>query len=72
MFFVKFITQAKDLCVFFDGSYKKIRKYKGDNSFLLSLQKNLRNSRNYFENNKKKYKILSEKQYLVAESLLNE
>jgi len=22
LFFVKFITQAKDLCVFFDGSYK--------------------------------------------------
>ena len=23
MLFVKFITQAKDLCVFFDGQYKK-------------------------------------------------
>jgi hypothetical protein len=27
MFFVKFITQAKDLCVFFDGSYKKMGRF---------------------------------------------
>jgi len=53
-----------------DPLNKKIRKYDGDNSFMLSLQKGLRNSRNTYEMNGRKYKILSDKQYSAVKSIL--
>jgi hypothetical protein len=51
---------------------KKIKKYCGDNSFLLSLQKQLKTSKylQKVEVGKRAYKILSDKQYLVSKSLL--
>ncbi len=52
---------------------KLIRKYDGDNSFLLSLQKSLKTSK-YLEKvvvGNKTLKILSEKQYLAAKSSLD-
>jgi len=51
---------------------KQLRAYKGDNSFVLSLQKQLKTSK-YLEKvevNGKMVKILSEKQYLAAKSAL--
>ena len=51
---------------------KKIRSYKGDNTFLLSLQKQLKNNKNLerVEVGKKLVKILSDKQYEVSKSIL--
>lgn len=51
---------------------KKIRKYEGTNSFLISLKKSL-NSKwcSKVEINGKNYKVLSDKQYSVAKELLN-
>lgn len=51
---------------------KKIRTYKGDNSFLISLQKQLKSSK-YLkkeELGKKMIKVLSDKQYEVTKSIL--
>jgi hypothetical protein len=50
---------------------KLIRKYDGNNDFILSLKKNL--SSKYCKKEKigqKEYKILSEKQYIAAKSIL--
>jgi hypothetical protein len=50
---------------------KKIRKYEGGNSFLISLKKNLSSKWcQKIEVDGKSYKILSDKQYLVAKDLL--
>lgn len=52
---------------------KKLRSYKGDNSFTLSLQKQLKTSK-YLEKvefNGKMVKVLSDKQYLAAKSALS-
>jgi len=51
---------------------KKIRKYSGDNSFLLSLQKQLKTNKNLekVEVGKKLVKVLSDKQYEVSKSIL--
>ena len=51
---------------------KKIRKYSGTNSFLLSLQKQLKTNKNLekVEVGKKIIKILSDKQYEVSKSIL--
>jgi hypothetical protein len=52
---------------------KQIRSYKGDNSFILSLQKQLKTSK-YLEKvevNGKMIKILSDKQYEAAKGSLN-
>jgi hypothetical protein len=51
---------------------KKIRKYSGTNSFLLSLQKQLKNNKNLekVEVGKKFIKIFSDKQYEVSKSIL--
>lgn len=51
---------------------KKIKKYNGDNSFLISLQKQLKTSKylQKVEVGKKSYKILTDKQYEVSKSLL--
>ena len=51
---------------------KKIRKYSGTNTFLLSLQKQLKTNKNLekVEVGKKMVKILSEKQYEVTKSIL--
>ena len=51
---------------------KQIRSYKGENSFVLSLQKQLKTSK-YLDNvelNGRMVKILSEKQYLAAKSII--
>lgn len=51
---------------------KQIRAYSGDNSFILSLQKQLKTSK-YLERveiGKRKVKILSDKQYEAAKSAL--
>jgi hypothetical protein len=51
---------------------KQIRSYKGDNSFILSLQKQLKTSK-YLEKvevGKRMVKILSDKQYEAAKSAL--
>lgn len=51
---------------------KQIRSYKGDNSFILSLQKQLKTSK-YLERievGKRKVKVLSDKQYEAAKSAL--
>lgn len=53
---------------------KEIRKYKGENSFLLSLKKQLK-SNQYLERvevGKRKIKILSDRQYSTAISLLKD
>ncbi len=51
---------------------KKIRKYVGDNSFLLSLKKNLASSYCKKEDfNGKLYKTLSDKQYEAAKSIFD-
>jgi hypothetical protein len=51
---------------------KKIRKYSGTNSFVLSLQKQLKNNKNLekVEVGKKLIKILSDKQYEVVKSII--
>jgi hypothetical protein len=51
---------------------KQLRAYKGDNSFVLSLQKQLKTSKylDKVEVNGKMVKVLSEKQYLAAKSAL--
>lgn len=51
---------------------KKIRKYDGINSFIISLKKNL--SSRFCKKEKygnKEYKILSDKQYEAAKSILD-
>ena len=50
---------------------KLIRSYEGENSFMLSLQKQLKtnNSLERVEFGKKKLKVLSDKQYSVAKSI---
>ena len=50
--------------------HQKLKKYKGENSFLLSLQKYLRNTKNHIVVNNRNYKCLSEKQYKVVKDLL--
>ena len=51
---------------------KKIKKYEGSNSFIISLQKNLKGKlSNYYEHNGRKLKRLSDKQYDAAKSILN-
>lgn len=53
---------------------KKIRTYEGKNTFVLSLQKQLKNSKTLDkeDNGKgKMVKVLSEKQYSVAQTLVN-
>lgn len=50
---------------------KKIRGYKGTNSFLISLQKQLKSvNAKRIEFNGRNIKILSDKQYEVAKNLL--
>lgn len=51
---------------------KKIRTYKGDNTFLLSLQKQLKTSKHLqkVEVGKKMVKVLSDKQYEVTKSII--
>jgi hypothetical protein len=51
---------------------KKIRSYKGDNTFLLSLQKQLKTSKHLqrVEVGKKMIKVLSDKQYEVTKSII--
>lgn len=52
---------------------KRIKKYEGDNSFILSLQKQLKTSK-YLEKVEiegKSIKILSNKQYEAANGILN-
>ena len=51
---------------------KKIRKYSGTNTFLLSLQKQLKTNKNLekVEVGKKLIKVLSDKQYEVTKSIL--
>jgi hypothetical protein len=51
---------------------KKIRKYDGDNSFLLSTKKQLISSKylQKVEFGNKTFKILTDKQYQVAKELL--
>jgi hypothetical protein len=49
---------------------KQIRKYEGENSFLLSLKKNLASKWcNKIEVEGKSYKVLSDKQYEAAKSI---
>ena len=47
---------------------KQIRQYKGDNSFVISLQKQLKTNKylSKVEHNGKEVKILSDKQYEAA------
>lgn len=52
---------------------KQLRAYKGDNSFVISLQKQLKTSK-YLEKvefNGKMVKVLSDKQYQAAKSALS-
>lgn len=51
---------------------KKIRAYDGDNSFLISLQKQLKTNRylSKEELGKRMIKVLSDKQYEAAKSIL--
>lgn len=53
---------------------KKIRKYDGKNSFIISLQKNLKSSylKTYFFIGNKKYKRLTDNQYEVAEQIFKD
>jgi hypothetical protein len=52
---------------------KKLRSYDGDNSFVLSLQKQLKTSRylNKIEVNGRSIKVLSDKQYESAKTALS-
>ena len=56
------------------GLNKQIKSYDGANSFLLSLQKQLKTNTKLNKEDFKgrKVKVLSDKQYSVAESLLND
>jgi hypothetical protein len=51
---------------------KQLRSYTGDNTFVLSLQKQLKTSKylDKVEVNGKMVKVLSDKQYLAAKSAL--
>jgi len=50
---------------------KTIKKYEGDNSFMLSLKKSLASKYCKKESlGSKEYKVLSEKQYLAAKDTL--
>jgi hypothetical protein len=49
---------------------QKVKKYEGDNSFIISLQKYLRNTKNCIEINGRKYKCLTEKQYIVVKDMV--
>lgn len=50
---------------------KMLRKYDGGNTFLLSLQKQLKSTKaTKVEFNGKQVKVLSDKQYLTAQSIL--
>lgn len=52
---------------------KKLRSYDGDNSFVLSLQRQLKTSRylNKIEVNGRSIKVLSDKQYEAAKTALS-
>jgi hypothetical protein len=51
---------------------KKVRKYEGENSFLISLKKNLASKWcQKIEVDGKTHKVLSDKQYEVAKILFN-
>ena len=52
---------------------KKIKSYDGTNSFLVSLQKQLKTNTKLKKEdfNGRQVKVLSDKQYSVAENLLN-
>ena len=52
---------------------KQIRQYKGDNSFVISLQKQLKKNKylSKVEHNGKEVKVLSDKQYQAAITALN-
>ena len=57
-----------------DRLNKIIRKYEGENGFILSLKKQLRNNK-YLQREdfaKKEIKVLSEKQYEAARSILED
>jgi hypothetical protein len=50
---------------------KLLRKYDGGNTFLLSLQKQLKSTKaNKVEFKGKQVKVLSDKQYITAQSIL--
>jgi len=51
---------------------KEIRSYKGENSFVISLQKQLKSSKHIerVEFGKRKVKILSDKQYEAVKPLI--
>lgn len=51
---------------------KMIRNYGGKNTFVLSLQKNLKTSRTYFKHNNRNYKRLSDKQYEAFKNITHE
>lgn len=50
---------------------KKIRSYDGDNAFLLSLKKQLKTTKNKEKLGNKLLKVLSDRQYDAADSILN-
>jgi len=51
---------------------KQIRKYEGTNTFILSLKKQLNSTKaSKVEFNGKKVKVLSDKQYEVAKSIIS-
>ncbi len=52
---------------------KLIRNYKGDNPFILSLQKQLKSGKylNRIEHNGRTFKILSDKQYSAAIGIIS-
>ena len=57
-----------------DRLNKIMRKYEGENGFILSLKKQLRNNK-YLQREdfgKKEIKVLSEKQYEAARSILED
>ncbi len=53
---------------------KMIRSYNGYNTFIISLQTQLKTNKNLKKEslNNKEYKVLSDKQYSIAENLLND
>ena len=53
---------------------KLIRSYNGDNTFVLSLQKQLKSSKylSKVEHNGRNVKILSDKQYSAANGIISE
>ena len=48
---------------------KKLRKYEGDDDFLLSLKRQLKSSKNYIQEGNRNIKVLSDRQYSVLESM---